>query len=117
MSEAGIRDMLGKIEKGELLFESAELSIDQEISYICPQEGMYIFCADIVSTGSELSQNTAIFYANGEYLTSFTVAGSNGQVVENVKSVTLPAGENRITVKYPNNALAVASIRIYSMKG
>lgn len=116
MSEAGIRAMLGKIQKGELVFESAELSANQEVLYTCQQEGTYVFCADIISTGSELSQNTAIFYANGEYLTSFTVAGANGQVIENAKVVSLTAGRNCLTVKYPREALSVASVRIYTEK-
>ncbi len=113
MREEGIRAMLGKIEKGELLFESMDLSLEQEVIYTCDQAGVYVFCADIVSTGSVLSQNTAIFYANGEYLTSFTVAGSNGQVIENAKEVRLTAGENRLTVKCPPGALSVARICVY----
>ncbi len=116
MSEAGIRAMLGKIQKGDLLFESTKLSLDQEVIYTCEQEGDYIFCADIVSTGSELSQNTAIFYIDGEYLTSFTVAGSNGEVIENAKIVPLTAGRKCLTVKYPREALSVASVRIYTEK-
>ena len=116
MSDAGIRAMLGKIEKGELLFESNELSIDQEIQFTCQQEGNYVFCADILSTGTQLSQNTAIFYADGEYLTSFTVAGSNGQLIENEKVVRLTVGEKCLTVKHPREALSVASVRIYAEK-
>lgn len=72
--------------------------------------------ADIISTGSQLSQNTAIFYADGEYLTSFTVAGSNGQKNENAKKIQLTTGDKCITVKYPKAALSVACIRIYTEK-
>lgn len=116
MSEDGIRAMLGKFEKGALLFESTELSDSQEVVFICQQEGSYIFSADIISTGSQLSQNTAIFYVDGEYLTSFTVAGSNGQVMENAKIVPMTAGEKSLTVKYPKDALSIASIHIYKEK-
>lgn len=116
MSEEGIREMLGKFEKGELLFESTQLSMECEVIYHCEKEGSFIFGADIVSNGSQLSQNTAIFYANKEYMTSFTVAGSNGRVTENVKRITLPAGENHIMVKYPQDALAIAKISIFEEK-
>ncbi len=116
MSEEGIRAMLGKFEKGDLVFESTELSDSQEVVFICQQEGSYIFSADIISTGSQLSQNTAIFYADGEYLTSFTVAGSNGQKNENAKKIQLTTGDKCIAVKYPKAALSVACIRIYTEK-
>lgn len=116
MGEAGFKAMLGSFELGELVFESGALSLNQAVLFDCPQEGNYVFCADLVSTGSQLSQNTAIFYANGEYLTSFTVAGANGQVNENAKAVHLVAGQNAITVNHPSAALSVAAIRIYTQK-
>jgi beta-glucosidase len=113
MSEESMKAMLGAFEKGELLLESRE----SEAVFLCRQAGTYILCADIASTGSQLSQNTAIFYANGEYVTSFTVAGSNGTVTENAKRITLTEGENRITVKYPKDALSIAKLSIYAEKG
>jgi beta-glucosidase len=116
MSEEGIKAMLGNFEKGELLFESKALSMEQAVVFACEKDGSYILSADISSVGSQLSQNTAIFYANGEYRTSFTVAGSNGSTTENAKQIVLTAGENRITVKYPQGALAIAGIRIFSVK-
>jgi beta-glucosidase len=116
MSEEGMKAMLGKFEKGELLFESTELSTEKEAVFVSKKESSYILCADIASTGSQLSQNTAIFYANGEYIASFTVAGSNGQIAENLKRITLTAGEKHITVKYPKEALSIAKISIYEEK-
>ncbi len=116
MSEDGIQSMLEKFEKGELLFESTALSDEQAVVFVCREEGSYILSADIVSTGSQLSQNTAIFYADGEYVTSFTVAGSNGQKNENAKKILLTTGDKCITVKYPKGALSVACIRIYAEK-
>jgi len=116
MRESGIKAMLGQFEKGGLLFESTELSVEREVVCHCAKDGTYILSADIASTGSQLSQNTAIFYANGGYITSFTVAGSNGSVTENAKRVTLTAGENRITVKYPQGALSIEKVRIYEEK-
>jgi len=116
MSEEGIKAMLGAFEKGELLFESKEISLEQEVVYNCEKDGSYILNADIVSKGSQLSQNTAIFYANGDYLTSFTVAGSNGHVTENAKRISLMTGENHITVKYPQDALSIAKISVFEEK-
>lgn len=116
MSEEGVKAMLGEFEAGELLFESVELFLDKEAIFDCEKDGAYILDADIASNGSQLSQNTAIFYANGEYITSFTVAGANGQITENRKRIVLAAGENLITVKYPREALSIPKIRIYSEK-
>ena len=116
MSPEGMKAMLGEFETGELLFEREALSPEQEAVFVCEQGDNYILGADIASNGSQLSQNTAIFYANGEYIASFTVAGSGGQVTENLKRVTLTAGENRITVKHPKEALAIAKLRLYEEK-
>lgn len=116
MSEEGMKAMLGKFEKGALLVESTEVNMEQEVLFQCEKDGNYILSTEIVSNGSQLSQNTAIFYANGEYLTSFTVAGSNGNSMENAKIILLTAGEKRITVKYPNGALTIAKLRIYEEK-
>lgn len=112
MGGTGIQAMLGEAKMGEVLFESTELSLDQEVFFTCQQEENYVFCADIISTGSELSQNTAIFYADGEYLTSFTVAGSKGKMTENAKVISLKTGRRCITVKHPCDGLSVARIRI-----
>ena len=57
-----------------------------------------------------------IFYANGEYIASFTVAGSNGQIAENLKRISLTAGENHITIKYPKGALSLAKLSVYKEK-
>lgn len=116
MGEGGFKAMLGSFELGELVFESGGLPLDQEVLFCCPREGDYVFCADLACTGSQLSQNTAIFYTNEGYLTSFTVAGANGQVTENAKVVHLVAGQNTLTVKHPPAALSVAAIRIYTQK-
>lgn len=116
MSEEGLKAMLGKIEKGALLLESKEISAENEVVFVCQQAGDYILGADIASVGTQLSQNTMIFYANGEYITSFTVSGSNGQVAENLKRITLTEGQNHITVKYPQNALSIARLCIYEEK-
>ena len=116
MSEESIREMLGKFEKGELLLETTELTTETAAVFACAQAGNYILGADIASTGSQLSQNTMIFYANGEYIASFTVAGSNGHIAENLKRITLTAGENRITVKYPKGALSLAKLAVYNEK-
>ena len=116
MSEEGLKAALGIFEKGELLFENKEISAEREMVFFCEKSGDYILGADIVSTGPQLSQNTMIFYANGEYITSFTVAGANGDVTENIKRVTLTAGENRIRAKYPQNALSIDRICIYEVK-
>jgi beta-glucosidase len=116
MSEEGLKAMLGKFEKGELLLESKEISAENEVVFVCQQAGDYILGADIASVGTQLSQNTMIFYANGEYITSFTVSGSNGQVAENLKRITLTEGQNHITVKYPQNALSIARLCIYEEK-
>lgn len=116
MSEEGVKAMLGQFEKGELLFESTELSMETEVQFTCEKDGAYILAADIASNGSQLSQNTAIFYANGEYVTSFTVAGANGNITENAKIVLLTAEENHITVKYPRDALSVVKLCIHEAK-
>ena len=49
-------------------------------------------------------------------MTSFTVAGSNGRVTENAKRISLMAGENHITVKYPQEALSIAKISVFKEK-
>ena len=117
MSEAGRKAALGEFEKGNLIFESGALTPENAAVFSCQRDGSYILEAEIASLGSQLSQNTAIFYANGEYITSFTVAGSDGAVTDNAKKVILTAGENRITVKYPEGALSVAGLRIYELTG
>jgi hypothetical protein len=104
--------MLGAFEKGELLLETTQ----EEVVFACEKDGTYILGGDIASTGSQLSQNTAIFYANGEYIASFTVAGSGGRVTENARRITLKSGENHITVKYPKDALSIDRICIYREK-
>lgn len=116
MSEEGLKAILDKFEKGALLLESKDISAGKEVVFVCEQAGDYILGADIASVGTQLSQNTMIFYANGEYITSFAVSGSNGQVAENLKRVTLTAGENRITIKYPQDALSIDRLCIYREK-
>lgn len=116
MSEESRKAAFGKLEKGELLLEAGAMGLQESVSFTCPEAGSYILSADIVSLGSQLSQNTAIFYANGEYITSFTVAGANGQSTENAKEIHLTKGENCITVKHPEAALALAGLRIYRKK-
>ena len=113
---ATLYTILGKFEKGELLLESKEISAENEVVFVCQQAGDYILGADIASVGTQLSQNTMIFYANGEYIAYFTVSGSNGQVAENLKRITLTEGQNHITVKYPQNALSIARLCIYEEK-
>lgn len=112
MSEEGVKAMLGAFEKGELLLETTQ----EEVVFACEKDGTYILGGDIASTGTQLSQNTAIFYANGEYIASFTVAGSGGRVTENSRRITLKSGENHITVKYPKDALSIDRICIYREK-
>ena len=115
MDADGVKAMLGGFEKGEVLFESTTLSTENTVVYDCKKEGTYIFGADIVSNGSQLSQNTAIFYANGEYITSFTVAGANGRVTENEKQITLKEGINQISVKYPEGVISIAKICVFEV--
>ena len=113
MGADGIKTILGKFEKGELLFESTEISLDDAVVFDCKEDGNYVLGADIICEGTHLSQNTAILYANDEYITSFTVAGANGRVTKNEKRITLKKGLNRITVKNQAKAISVEKISIY----
>lgn len=113
MSSEDVINLLGELEKGELLFESAELPKDNEVIFDCKQDGRYILETDIICEGTHLSQSTAIFYANGGYITSFTVVGANGRITTDAKFITLKKGENRITVKHPDNVLSIATVRVF----
>lgn len=113
MSEEDIRMLLGKFEKGKLLFESTEISLDKVMVFDCEEDGNYVLGLDILCEGTHLSQNTAIVYANDEYVTSFTVAGSNGKVSKNEKLVALKKGSNHIVVKNAAKAISVERIGIF----
>ena len=106
-------DISDEIKTGELLAEFDNVEMKSEYEVICKKEGMYVLKADILSMGTALSQNTAIFYANGKYIASATVCGTNGQVVENIRQVKLAEGVNKITVKYPDKALLIEKISVF----
>lgn len=106
-------DMSDEIETGELLAEFDAIEIEKEYEVNCEKAGTYVLKANILSRGSALSQNTAIFYANGKYIASFTVCGLDGQVVENMRKIELSEGVNNITVKYPDKALSIEKICVY----
>ena len=112
-NQIDFKSLLGEFEKGELLFECSELPLGHEVNFDCKQDGRYILEADIVCEGAHLSQNTAIFYTNGGYITSFTVIGANGRVTKEAKCITMKQGENYITVKHPSNALSIAAVRVF----
>lgn len=113
MSTDEIKELSGKIEKGKLLFENTELSMDNVLVFDCKEDGNYVLGADIYCEGTHLSQNTVIVYVNEEYLTSFTVAGSNGSVSKNEKRITLKKGLNRITVKHHAKVVSIEKISIF----
>jgi len=113
MSEAEIQALSGKFEKGKLLMECAEISMDKGIIFDCTEDGNYVLGADVFCEGTHLSQNTVILYANEEYLTSFTVAGSNGKVSKNEKRIALKKGLNKIRVKHQEKVVKVEKISIY----
>jgi beta-glucosidase len=113
MSTDEIKELSGKIEKGKLLFENTELSMDNVLVFDCKEDGNYVLGADIYCEGTHLSQNTVIVYVNEEYLTSFTVVGSNGSVSKNEKRITLKKGLNRITVKHHAKAVSIEKISIF----
>lgn len=109
-------DITNEIETGNLLAEFESLDVNQEYKFICEKAGVYILKADILSMGSSLSQNTAIFYSNGRYKASFTVCGSDSQVLENMRRIELAEGVNKITVKYPDQALELVKVSIFQEK-
>ena len=104
---------MGSFEKGNLLFESVELTPEQAVVFDCPQEGDYVVSVDVNCSGTHLSQNTVILHANGEYLASFTVAGANGKNTKTERAVTMQAGRNTITLKRNSTMVSLEKIRIY----
>lgn len=117
MSTDEMKALLGKFEKGELLFESTKLTTNNAVMFDCKEDGNYVLDADMVCEGIHLAQNTAILYANGEYITSFTLAGANGRITKNEKRITLKKGLNQITVKNPANTVSIVKISIFEEKG
>lgn len=113
MSQEEIKVLAGAFKKGKLLFETTQISMDNAVVFDCKADGDYILRADVYCEGTHLSQNTVILYANEEYLTSFTVAGSNGQVSKNEKRITLQKGLNRITVTHQIKTVDVKKISIF----
>ena len=113
MGEVGVKRILGKFEKGKLLFESTELTPEHPVVFDCEKEGDYVVGADMDCSGAHLSQNTVILRANGEYLVSFTVAGANGKNTKNEKAVTMKKGPNTITLKRSSTMVSLEKIRIY----
>ena len=116
MSTEDINAILGKFEKGNLLFESTEISLDDAVVFDCKKDGYYVLGLDILCEGTHLSQNTAIVYANEEYITSYTVAGSNGKVSRNEKRIALKKGPNRIMVENVARAISVEKISIFEVE-
>ena len=87
--------------------------MDDAVVFDCQEEGSYVLGADIYCEGTHLSQNTVILQANGEYLTSFTVAGTNGKVTQNTQQITLKKGLNRITLTHQAGMVSVEKISIF----
>lgn len=115
LGEDGVKIVLGEFDRGQLLFESTQISADHAVVFDCKKEGSYVFGAEVDCTGTHLSQSTVIFHTNGEYLVSFTVAGANGKATQNEKLVTLQEGLNTITLKKHSNLVSVKKICIYEV--
>lgn len=111
--EDGIKLILGEFQRGELLLESTELSMDNALVFDCPEEGNYVVGVDMDCSGAHLSQNTMIFHADGAYLVSFTVAGANGKATKNEKLVRLKKGPNTITLRPHPKMISLEKICIY----
>ena len=108
--------LLGSIQAGELVWEIENVLPDKEYEFNCEETGTYVLEADIISRGSALSQNTLYIYAGDEYISSFTVKGSDGEVLENVKRVHISKESKYIHVKYPQEALSIEKISISKEK-
>ena len=102
-----------ELKAGELVFELENLQTEQQYEFDCPETKSYIIKAEILSGGMELSQNTAIIYANDEYKTSFTVCGAGGKMLEVLRKVELTDGMNRIKVKFPKEVLTVVKLSVH----
>lgn len=95
------------------IFETVEPVSQNEYEFQCAGGGKYLLNAEIESSGSELSQNTVIFYINGEYSASFTVRGSSGENVSCTREICLPSGVCKLSVKYPESVIKIKKAAVY----
>lgn len=97
------------------VFEFSELLNGGEQIFNCENSGKYIFEVELASQGSELSQNTVVFYANNEYLISFTIQGANGNSSVYTGKIYLTNGECKLTAKYSKGTITVNRTTIYKV--
>lgn len=106
-------DSLNRMDLSKKLCSFQQISPDMEYPIACEQSGTYFLKVCILSSASELSQNTVIVYVNGEYATSFTVCGAAGNQTEAVREIQIEKGDGKLTFKYPGNALRIEEADIY----
>lgn len=109
-------NVVEELATGALLAEYESVAAENEYEVYCEKSEAFVLKADILSRGSALSQNTVIFYANSKYIASFTVCGSEGQIIENLRKIELFEGVNKIVAKYPDKALSIKNMGIFEMK-
>lgn len=93
--------------------EFSDLSNNSEIVFDCAEGGCYIFEVELTSMGSELSQNTIVFYVNGKYAVSFTVQGADGGMSIHKGRVDLVKGECKLTAKQHSDRISVKKVAVY----
>lgn len=93
--------------------EFSDLSDNCEMVFDCAEDGCYIIEVELGSKGSELSQNTIVFYLNGKYAVSFTVQGADGGTSVHKGRIDLEKGECELTAKQHNNRISVKKVAIY----
>lgn len=93
--------------------EFSNLSNKGEMVFDCAEDGCYIIEVELGSKGSELSQNTIIFYVNGRYAVSFTVQGADGGMSIYKGRVDLVKGECKLTAKQHSDRISVKRVAVY----
>lgn len=94
--------------------EFSGLSSGDQKVFNCENSGKYVMEVELASHGSQLSQNTVVFYINGEYSVSFTIQGLDGDSSVYTGRIELTSGECVLTAKHQGNRIAVNRVAIYS---
>lgn len=93
--------------------EFSEFKNDGEMIFECIENSDYIIEVELVSKGTELSQNTIVFYVNGGYAVSFTVQGADGGTSVYRGKIDLIKGQCKLTAKQQNNRIIVKKVALY----
>lgn len=103
-------DKKANASRDKVIAETGDFNSESVFEIDVPRSGSYDISLDIASNDAGLSQNTVTVYANGEYLVSLTVNGTNGETASFIREIELEKGTARLTAAYPQGKIEIKRV-------